>query len=233
MNILVLDDDKAVLASMRIQLQNRFPAQYHFSYCGDYATYKAELSGKSFDVLLLDILLPEQNGIEIATQITAEHPDAAVIYFTGYPLEYCEAIFEGVKPFGYLKKPINYDKLQSMLQDIESRKTVLPQYFIKVHGSQIALRQDKTIWLESHGRTVTIYCVDRHYVVYAKLGDLEQQLPTFIRCHASYLVNPIFIRSLEQTRFSVEHRETEIPISRKYLKQARTRFFEMKGDLYG
>ena len=79
---------------------------------------------------------------------------------------------------------------------------------------------------------MTIFCVDRRYVVYAKLGDLEQQLPTFIRCHASYLVNPIFIRSLEQTKFSVEHSETQIPISRKYLKQARTLFFETKGDLF-
>ena len=185
-----------------------------------------------FDVLLLDILLPEQNGIALASRMIAAHPHAAVIYFTGYPLEYCEAIFEGVKPFGYLKKPVDYEKLEKLLREAEiAEKPAVNELYIKYHGSQIVVPQAEILCLESHGRTVTIHCTEKQFVVYARLSDLEQQLPVFIRCHTSYLVNPAFICSLEKNKFTLKDDETEVPISRKYQKSARVKFFEYKGDL--
>ncbi len=230
MKILVLDDDKAVLASMQIQLQNRFSGDDQFWFCSDYDEYCKKLHDVAFDVLLLDILMPGQNGIDLAAQMITSHPEAAVIYFTGYPLEYCEAIFDGVKPFGYLKKPVDFDRLEMLLETLRTKKQEEASFSVTLRGQPIRLAQNDTIWLESHGRTVTIYCVQKHYSVYAKLSEMERQLPTFIRCHTSYLVNPQYIRSLKKDKFVVAGRETEIPISRKYLQQARAKFFEIKGN---
>ena len=58
MKILVLDDDKAVLASMQIQLQKRFSKDDQFWFCSDYDAYCENLHDIAFDVLLLDILMP-------------------------------------------------------------------------------------------------------------------------------------------------------------------------------
>lgn len=38
----------------------------------------------TFDLLLVDLVMPEMNGAELARQLRAREPDLKVLYFTGY-----------------------------------------------------------------------------------------------------------------------------------------------------
>lgn len=230
MRILVLDDDPIVLSAIRHQTSINYE-KHEFCFCESFDEYIMNYKDCLFDVLLFDISLPQKSGIELATQMIQENPQAEVIYFTGYPLKYCEEIFEGVKPFGYLKKPMNYNKLETLLQRIEAKKEAAkPQLLVKYHGAQITLDPSSVQWLESTGRTIRIHCKDRQITVYSKLCALEAQLPGFIRCHTSYLVNPDFICSMRGLQFHTNENDIIIPISRKYLKEARNKYFKIKGN---
>ena len=46
-----------------------------------------------FDVYVLDVMMPEVRGTELADTIRARHPAALVLYFTGYS----DALFTGTR----------------------------------------------------------------------------------------------------------------------------------------
>ncbi len=72
------------------------------------------LSENPVDLALLDIDMPDMNGLELAARIKEISPDTAIIFITGYS-EYAKDAF-AVRASGYLMKPVTYDKLA---EDIE------------------------------------------------------------------------------------------------------------------
>ena len=62
--------------------------------------------GPGFDLFVLDILMPAMRGTELAARIRQLHPDAKVLYFTGYG----EYLFQDGRPLhdneAFLLKPI-------------------------------------------------------------------------------------------------------------------------------
>ena len=62
------------------------------------------------DLALLDIDMPDMNGLELAMSIKNRCPDTAIIFLTGYS-EYAVEAFS-VHASGYLLKPVSLDKLK-------------------------------------------------------------------------------------------------------------------------
>ncbi len=81
LNILVVDDEK----SYRDQISD-------FLELNDYITFKAELPSIAFeilaknkiDIILLDLKLPEMNGIKVLEIVRKKYPDSEVILMTGH-----------------------------------------------------------------------------------------------------------------------------------------------------
>ena len=61
------------------------------------------------DLALLDIHMPDLNGIELAARIKAKRPETAVIFLTGHA-EYAVEAF-AVRASGYLLKPVTKQRL--------------------------------------------------------------------------------------------------------------------------
>ena len=68
------------------------------------------------NLLLLDIKMPEMDGLELAKLIHQRYPDVLMIILTGFDLfEYaCDALHAGV--VGYLLKPVDCDALVAQLE---------------------------------------------------------------------------------------------------------------------
>ena len=71
------------------------------------------------DIVILDINLPDANGLVLLRTIKKDHPSAAVIMATGCPAETYgnEAIRMGT--IAYLEKPVNIDQLMGLMQSLE------------------------------------------------------------------------------------------------------------------
>ena len=78
-----------------------------------YANAKAFLfdyeEQKDFDILLLDVEMPEISGIELAKTVRRENQSVQIIFITGY-YEYFSDGFD-VSALHYLIKPVDADKL--------------------------------------------------------------------------------------------------------------------------
>ena len=80
------------------------------------------LSENRIDVVLLDVRMPDLDGIEATKDIKADYPLVEVILLTGHAS--MEASLEGMKmgAFDYLLKPVNIDELVYKIEDAHRKK---------------------------------------------------------------------------------------------------------------
>ena len=151
------------------------------------------------ELLLLDIHMPEKDGLETAAYIRDHQIDVDIIFVTVSS----EFVFDGYtfQAFSYLLKPLSRDRLSAELS----------RYM------QLRSACSKCLYVNIGRKRVPIFLDDSQSLsFYAKMGELEQTLSEddFIRCHQSYLVNVRYIQS--HTRTEIDIGGEIIPISRRY-----------------
>lgn len=112
--LLIADDNERVFESLRA---NFGQFGIHCGYAADRTEIVELLREESFDALLLDVMLGEDNGLEVLAEIQANHPDLPVIVITGYAS--VESAVEAMKQgaFDYVKKPLDFERLLQLLQN--------------------------------------------------------------------------------------------------------------------
>ena len=79
--ILIIDDELAIRESLQTLLELE---GYEIAIAGTAREGMAEIGERSFDVVLLDLALPDKNGMEVLADIRSLHPDQAIIMITAY-----------------------------------------------------------------------------------------------------------------------------------------------------
>ncbi len=74
------------------------------------ATFKA-LDGQEWDVLLLDLKLPDADGVDILAQVRKQHPELQTIIVTGFANVQSAIETMRLGAFDYLTKPPNFEEL--------------------------------------------------------------------------------------------------------------------------
>ena len=111
--ILVVDDENLILKIISdILVKEGYEVKTAFN-CGKALQ---RLKESSFHVVLSDIRMPEKNGIDLLAEIRKFNPDLPVILMTGFAslVTAVEAVHHGA--FDYLTKPLDYDKLKSIIR---------------------------------------------------------------------------------------------------------------------
>lgn len=122
LNILVVDDDKDAADS----LAELFELEDHtvtVAYSGEEAIKAYQTV--DFDVAFMDVMMPGKNGVESFLEIRKLKPEAQVYMMTGYSVEQLvqQAIDHGA--MGVLGKPVEPQKVLSMLTQIKPAGIVL------------------------------------------------------------------------------------------------------------
>lgn len=184
-------------------------------------------------ILFLDIQMPGRDGFDLLKSITT--PDFEVIFVTAYDKYAIQAIkFSAID---YLLKPVNVNELvnavdraivntEKKLQNQRLQNLILSisnkdQIRIAIPGNKetLFLSPDTILFCKSDNNYTIFYLKNKQKHTASKpIYEYEELLGIhgFIRCHQSYLVNSIFIKSWIKTdgdRLLVEG-EYEIPVSR-------------------
>ena len=95
------------------------------------------LAREPVDVLVLDLRMPEMDGIQTLREIKKRYPLIEVIMLTGHAS--LKVALEGMElgAFDYLMKPIDIDELLYKIQDAHKKKMIQAEKirFIKSAGS--------------------------------------------------------------------------------------------------
>lgn len=108
MKIICVDDEQLVLG-LTVSLCRELPqitAVEGFTKAGDALSYLEE---DTADIAILDINMPDMDGITLAAKIKEMHPDTAILFLTGYA-QYAVDAFQ-IHASGYLLKPVSRERL--------------------------------------------------------------------------------------------------------------------------
>ncbi len=84
-----------------------------------------EVKDKAYDAIVLDLSMPEMDGIETLKNIMKQNPDLQIIFLTGHAT--LEKGIEAVKlgAMDFLEKPVDIDKLLEKVNEASTKKILL------------------------------------------------------------------------------------------------------------
>ena len=194
----------------------------------------------SYDVVFLDINLPDMDGMQVATRLAGGADNPYVVFVTAYS-EFAVRAFE-VSAFDYLVKPVTerridqtVDRLLSILDATSRAAKERPARLERLAVN----RSDKTVLLDLHriyyfqaeGDYTRVVAQGGSYLASHSLRSLAERLDPkeFFRCHRSYIVNLSHVSeiiSLPSNTFGLrlaDDRKTLLPLSRRQTKELRNR----------
>jgi two-component system response regulator HydG len=120
--ILVVDDNEDLLETFALILKRR---GFFVETAGNGASAVAKFRNQNFDVALMDIVMPEMNGVEAFRKIKEMQPGATIILMTAYSDEELiqMARNEGVRYI--VHKPIRVDRLIELIMKVASDQPIL------------------------------------------------------------------------------------------------------------
>jgi len=80
------------------------------------------MAHQKFDLVLLNIFLPDGNGTDWIPKIKAQDPDIGIITLTTYNSRDIELRIRQQGIFNFLTKPVDLETLRAIIEHISSRK---------------------------------------------------------------------------------------------------------------
>lgn len=196
------------------------------------------------DVILLDIQMPEMDGLSCAQHLRALDPMPAIVFCTAYDHHALDAFKSNAE--GYLLKPIMQQELQQVLDHVtkltQAQMSNIKQKEnmeeLKISRHQIAAKTYRGVELVPV-ENIYYFLADQKYVtvrhkngsvlIDETLKDLEQEFgDLFIRIHRNALVSVGYLDGLEVVssgQYQVRCRELDerLAVSRRHLPNLRER----------
>ena len=123
MKILIVDDEK--LASSRVhRILNELGFE-DITVFNDPIEAKNNLAKNQYDVIFLDIQMPEISGLELANYILDIEPNTFIIFQTAFEQHAIEAFKIG--GIGYILKPTNSEDISNALKKVQKFQESTPQ----------------------------------------------------------------------------------------------------------
>lgn len=227
MKIGICDDDVNFLKRM-----TKYIKQYEKENCKEFKIIQFTSEDKlveylkkdsEIDILFLDVLLCQENGIDIAKEIRRTNHKVRIIFISAcekFAVKGYDVNAEGymLKPFGYLDFA---DKMNGLMTRIDTRSTEV--FYDNTDKGKILIDVNDLIYIETYERNTKIHTREDTYISCKKMKEHERLLHTyaFCRCHASYIVNLSYVRSIDGLSLFLKD-GTEIQIS----KSRRGKFME-------
>lgn len=168
-----------------------------------------KLAEVSAEVVLLDIRMPQMDGIELAQHLN-KLPDPPVVIFTTAYDSYAVKAFE-LHAIDYLLKPIRlgrlYDALLRARDAVPLRTEVLQELipearrYLSVHerGKVLLIPIEEVLYFRAELKYVTVRTQQREYLIEESLSALEKEFAAhFVRIHRNCLVSRDAIEGFEK-----------------------------------
>lgn len=125
--ILAIDREEIILKSIRKALAGTNELQYDITTCNTAIESLKIIRADTFDLVLIDLVLPGMNGIEVIRRIKNINPSLSVIIMTGFSTNKINSKTESEKnslseiiknATGILFKPFTTQEIQNMISKV-------------------------------------------------------------------------------------------------------------------
>ena len=215
MNILIVDDEALARSRLRTLLSDcaqADPAQRitvaEAANASETMAALGPTGGRAFDLVLLDIHMPGQDGLALAHTLQTLPQPPAVVFVTAHA-DHAVSAFE-LDAVDYLTKPVRRERLQQALAKVQrtsrpagpSAVPSLPEgetLLIQDRGRTERLPLAEVLYFKAEQKYVTVRTTTRSYIMDGSLSELEAKFaPRFLRIHRNALVARRAVRALEK-----------------------------------
>lgn len=229
MHIAICDDDKTALYELKNLIEEYREKN------GVNITFKAFsnplnlvncMEKEQFDLFILDIVMPERTGLELASDIRKTSSSVAIIFLTTAS-EFAVASYR-VKVQDYLLKPVVKKELYQAL-DLQMSILSQNEHRVTLHTSQgvLQLPISSIISMEYTARQLHVVQIDGTVIMARdSIQDVEKSLEKytqFIRPHRSYIVNLRHVIALEKDDLRTINGGI-IPVARKNISALKSQY---------
>ena len=151
--ILIVDDDKAICDYMQTLLEKD---GFVVKTLSDPTLVEDEVRAGDYHVMILDLMMPKLDGIEVLKRVRAVDSDIAVVIFTAHPNLDSAVASMKLDAVDYIKKPFNVDEFREVLARVMKKKGLArtpEEQLHKIIGDTIrTMRKEKELTLKQMSR---------------------------------------------------------------------------------
>jgi len=216
MRVLIVDDEPLARTAL-VQILRARPDVERFDSADDAIEAQKLLAQENYDVMLLDVSMPELSGLELVASLQHfERPLPSVVFVTAHA-KYALAAFES-HAVDYIVKPFSEERVNQAL-DFASRRTaseraarlvalmphlrMLTQQYsskiaIKSNGRILFIDPRDAVAVEAQGNYVLLQREAGSDLLRESISTIAQKLKPygFIRIHRSVLVNAALVQDI-------------------------------------
>lgn len=220
MRIAICDDETQFIENIKEKINQLYSEEVQIvTFNNPFAlvTYVEDDAKGDVDIIIMDIHLGNQNGIQVAESIASVYPEIEFI-FVSKDIYAVQDIFK-VMPLYFLYKPIKDEYIKDALIKAFRISDEKKSKNIKIKHTVIKLSD--IYYMESDRRIVNVYTRSAIYSDYKKLDEMENNLDSnFLRVHQSYIVNLDKVQSIKGGLITL-YNNVMIPVSRSRSKEIR------------
>lgn len=232
LRVAICDDDRESLDQLCRLLEEyrgaHLPELRYTPFSGAFGLLSAIECGQRFDLAILDVLMPNTNGIQAAEEIRRRDEEMEIV-FCSTSREYAVDSYN-VRARNYILKPIDRRKFFAVMDQVISAMTLGCQNGFWVRDKQGGISRivhSRLQYCEVIRKEILFHMTDNHTVICRKsLVELMQDLgdaDNFFQPHRSYLVNMDHVQRVTKTELILTGGKT-IPLSRAKSAQAMEAF---------
>lgn len=231
--VAVCDDELSILSELSV-LINKYRVEHNQEIT--YTLFQSPLellaeveNGMCWDVLFLDILMPGENGIDVAKEIRQHDTNVKIIFLTSSS-EFAVQSYM-VNAYFYQLKPIWEESFFHLMDSVvlECEKNEQAYLILKCKNGVTRINLEKLKYCEVIGRTLMFHMEDGQ--VFERVGSLEELFeklrpyPCFLRPHRSFLINMDFVQNISCKSITMND-YTEFPIPHGKYSEVKDKFLE-------
>ena len=185
---------------------------------------------KMYDIVFLDVEMPEINGLKIAEAIRQMSEDIVLCFVTGHE-QYAREAYQ-VEALGYIVKPVAYNELKKLLRravimvkyEHDNRKSGKNYIEVPVSGDKRIIDVRTIKYIEKNRNQCILHFSDSELKCYESLKKMYSRLDNelFVYSHQGYIVNFDEIKEVKENVICFG-RNVEVPVSRRRYKEVKDR----------
>lgn len=234
LQVAICDDNKEMLEVIAGAIKASFSANGQVIEAETFLSAKqlhTRMKEKQFNVIFLDIDMPQVDGIQFGDYLRKKNNDVDIIFVSGRE----DRVFESfkVKPYAFVRKGMFLSDIstvvESYLKDSARVDTLL---VLDTSVGKVTVKMTDIIYVESYGRKQLVHVFvkndkPREYEIHSTMEMFGQKLMPhdFLNVSRSYLVNCAFISMISKNVITVKTGE-EIIISRERVRETNEKYLD-------
>lgn len=188
-----------------------------------------EEGNKEYHLLILDVLMEELNGVDLARRLRRIGENMMIIFVSSSP-DFALTGYE-VEAVRYLVKPVREEKLREALLHCKKhflrKKEILVNFSNGIHRVPL----DKLSYVEICKRGTILNVEGEQIIARNSISEIEQEVKPagFCRCHQSFLVNLSYVKAIRRYELSL-HGNIKIPVSKSRYDSTREKLLHYALD---